>query len=170
VSKFSYSFELKRIPIFRPWFDQQLFENRGWTWAFKQSDMKFPLIALKPREDGSPVASKDEYKTVKVGLALVPAQLILVRKVTIKVTVSKASWEKAKKEVGGQGAGTFFGIIAIGGGGSGVDEKNVTGTNDVELTCSQPDISILGTISRVVPSCPNPVTKGERWSPDAWLP
>ncbi|MBL8829959.1 MAG: hypothetical protein JNM18_23470 [Planctomycetaceae bacterium] len=170
VQKFAYKLKLKRILIYRPWFDASLLETYGWTWNEKKDGAAFPVIAKSPNADGSPVASEDVFKTKGVGLALIPVQLILAKDLEISCTVSKAEWQMAKTQTQVGGGGMFFGIIALKADSSNVDEMETNMGRDVLLTAKQPDVSIIGAISRVVPVAPVPNRNAGNWPASAWKP
>jgi hypothetical protein len=156
VSKFGYGFKVKRIVMFRPWFDRDVFQSRDWTWKKPQNvPDQFPLIALGPAKDGGPQETKGMFEGKPVELALLPSELILVKDMSVTATVSKADWEQIESSSGGGGGVSLFGFRF--GGSAGFDyHKETEDKKNVEFKFSAPDVMIVGTVSEVIPTSPNP--------------
>jgi hypothetical protein len=64
----------------------------------------------------------------------------------------------------------FFGLIAIKADSSNMNVVETNGGRDVNLSASQPGVSIVGAISRVVPVAPNPNKDARGWPAGVWKP
>ncbi|MBL8829960.1 MAG: hypothetical protein JNM18_23475 [Planctomycetaceae bacterium] len=168
VRQFSYKLELKRVLIFRPWFDVSLLEDRGWTWREKKAGA-YPLVARAPGAEGVPVESPDVYKMQSVGLPLIPVELILAKDLEISARVGKAEWDRAKTAAQA-GGGVLFGVIPLDYAEGNERFTEVVQGDDVLLTARRPNAAILGAVSRVCSAAPRPDPDAGIWPDGAWKP
>lgn len=168
VNSFAFSFALKRVLIYRPWFRSSLFESNGFTWAETKAGTTFPKIAVD-MENGAPQASDGVYKGDKVGCALMPVQLILAKDLSVTATTSDSNFERLEKVVHGSGGASLFGIFKIGGSGSKDFTSIKRENNNVTFTIKSSGMSIIGVVSRVLPDSPNPDLSRD-WPAGAWKP
>lgn len=156
VNKFGFEFKIKRIAMFRPWFDREVFQSEDWTWKKPRNvPDKFPLIALGPGKDGGPQRTGGTYEGKPVELALLPSELILVKDVSVTAVVSKADWEKIENTSSGGAGVSLFGF-SFGGSADFEYHRETEDKKNVEFKFNAPDIMITGTISEVIPKSPNP--------------
>ncbi|MEO1527427.1 MAG: hypothetical protein AAFX06_18510 [Planctomycetota bacterium] len=171
VRSFKFKFSIKRVLIYRPWFDSALFESKKYTWRKLANSSEFPQIT-KAMKNGAPVDSLDKYDNDPIGVALMPVQLILAKGLSVEATTSKSDYDKIIATTNGGASGSLFGVFKLGGNGSSnVTQIRTSGQNVTFKVESSPGVTIIGAVSRVMPPTPDPVSRTEApWGKDALLP
>lgn len=170
ISQFSYSYELARVQIRRPWLDARVFfEPTAWTWKDNTSTSEFPLVANSTTPQGRPVASAvNLYDNFRVDCPLLPLELIIARNRTLTATVSKESYSRITTSGSSGGGGGLFGIF--GGKKKRWSTTKIDETDDtVTFSINAPEIAVIGVISEILPLLPEP-NRADNWPDDAWLP
>ncbi len=170
VKKFSYSFEIKRVIIRRPWLDTEVFfQPGGWTWKKTPNTVKFPRVSEGLDAVGTPVTpSAVVYDNTPVDCGMLPLELIIARKRELVATTSKSDYEKVVTSGSSGGGGSAFGIF---GGGK---KKSWTTTHieehgdDVTFKIEAPSTAVIGFISEVIPRLPEP-NRNDTWPETAWM-
>lgn len=171
VSDFSYTFQLKRVEIRRPWLDTEVFYEPGaWAWKVAQNTKEYPSVSAGLDADGKPVPSPSvTYDNVSIGCAMLPLEFVIARKRSVVVTMSNDDYKQITTSGSSGGGGSFGGIFG-GGGKRSWTTTSVTETgNDTTFKVEDPNLAIIGMISKVIPALPVP-NANDKWPADAWLP
>ncbi len=170
VRSFSYSFELKRVGIVRPWLDTRIFTQPGaWTWKRNPNTTEFPYISYGSDGDGTPqVAPASVYDNAPIFCPMIPLEMIIARNRTITATTSKSDYSLITTS-GSSGGGGGFSFL-FGGTKKTWTTQNVTENgDDVTFTVEAPGTAVVGFISGLVPELPMP-NPNDTWSEEAWRP
>jgi hypothetical protein len=114
-TRFTYELDVKRISIHRPWLDLELLTRpQSWTWRRTNKTYVFPLVAVDPSPDGTPVASSaNSYDGHAIDCALLPFELIIARERSLLATMSRKAYEEALDTNGS--FGTLLALSKAGG-------------------------------------------------------
>lgn len=169
VSKFSYSFDIGRVTIRRPWLDTEVFyQPQGWTWKKADNTPEYPQVSPGPDSEGVPKPSTvSVYNNVPIDCTLLPTEMVIARNRNLIATVSKDSYASIVSSGSSGGGGGFFGIF----GGkkktwstTKIDETST----DVTFKIEAPSIAVIGLISEKLPILPEPNLE-DKWPQNAWL-
>jgi hypothetical protein len=172
VYKLSYSYDVLRVQLKRPWLDSQVFfQPYDWTWGKSSNTTAFPYVAvardvttLRPLE--SPVAL---YDNKQIGCALLPVEVIVARNRKATATTSLDDYKLIESSGSRAFGGSLFGIF---GGGGSRDWKTTKTSEDggtVTFNVTSEGLAVIGIISQVIPPTPQP-NLADKWGSNAWLP
>jgi hypothetical protein len=170
VKNFSYSFEVKRVDISRPWLDTEVFlEPRGWTWRKNPNTVSFPRVSDGLDTNGKPVLPPNRvYNDATIDCAALPVEFIIARKRSLVATVSKSDYQLIQTSGSSGGGGSLFGIFGGGGSRSWSTTTISENGNDVTFKVEGPGIAVIGMISESLPKAPN-ANVADKWPSNAWL-
>lgn len=170
ASTYSYSFQIRRVIIRRPWLDTEVFyQPTGWTWMRQAGSASYPRVA-ENRSSSNPPADPTAkiYDNQEVACPLLPLEFIVARNRSVTATVSNSSYEEMTRSSSSNVGGSLFGLF--GGRRETVTTQVVTRTSDnTTFRMDAPGVVIIGIISERLPTLPDPNLL-DSWPNDAWLP
>jgi hypothetical protein len=172
VYKLSYSYDVLRVQIRRPWLDDAvLLQPFDWTWVKSKATKEFPYISVaRDASSLQPMASPTStYDNKNIGCALLPVEFVVAKNRKATATVSKDDYQLIEKSGHRSGGGSLFGIFGGGGSSSWSSVKTSEDATTVTFTVQSDGVAVIGVISQILPVAPQP-NPASSWGATAWLP
>lgn len=170
VRSLNYSFSVKKVSIIRPWLDSEIFfEPRNWAWRRVGNTPNKPNVSIGLGSNGIPRKSPFSiYDDTNIGCSMLPTDFILAKNIKIEATVSEDDFREFEKSQSVAGGAILFSFIGARGNSS-TSFKDVKKEGDaVSFTIEAKGISVIGTISHILPKLPNP-NLANQWPDTAWI-
>lgn len=167
---YSYTFQIRRVIIRRPWLDTEVFyQPTGWTWMRHPGSASYPRVAENSSLSNPPADPASRiYDNQEVACPLLPLEFIVARNRSITATVSNSAYEEMTRSSSSNVGGSLFGLF--GGRRETVTTQVVNRTSEnTTFKMDAPGVVIIGIISERLPTLPDPNLL-DSWSNDAWLP